>query len=125
MDSTIHLLSQSKISSLVPSFMLVFLSDLFGTALLVFSRKCPCYTLYTLFPSRWSEEGFKFYSGLATSSEACESGCMVMAGYVFSRTPIIVSTFRKKNKVNNDRAYYQNQNATLNQGETTLIENRH
>ena len=45
------------------------------------------------FFSRWSEAGFKFYSDLATSSEAVESGCMVMPGYVFSRTPILVSYF--------------------------------
>lgn len=44
---------------------------------------------------RWSEEGFKFYSGLATSSEACESGCMVMAGYVFSRTPILNPLYKR------------------------------
>lgn len=50
---------------------------------------------------RWSEAGFKFYSSLATSPEACESGSMVMTGYVFSRTPInplykrIVFSFRE------------------------------
>lgn len=44
---------------------------------------------------RWSEASFKFYSSLATSSEACDSGCMVMTGYVFSRTKIINPLYKR------------------------------
>lgn len=38
--------------------------------------------------TRWSVEGFKFYSSLAVSPEAGDSGHMVMPGYVFSNTEI-------------------------------------
>lgn len=38
---------------------------------------------------RWSTDGFKFYSSLALSAEACNSGHMILPGYVFSNTPIL------------------------------------
>ncbi|XP_052816614.1 D-aspartate oxidase-like isoform X2 [Mya arenaria] len=38
--------------------------------------------------TRWSVEGFKFYSSLASSPEAATSGQMIMPGYVFSNTPV-------------------------------------
>ncbi|XP_060563958.1 D-aspartate oxidase-like isoform X2 [Ruditapes philippinarum] len=38
--------------------------------------------------TRWSHEGFNFYSKLAVSPEAAETGHMVMPGYVFSNTEI-------------------------------------
>lgn len=37
---------------------------------------------------RWSVEAFKFYSDLATSPEAADTGHMIMPGYVFSHTEI-------------------------------------
>ena len=38
-------------------------------------------------------EGFKFFSSLAASPESKESGHMVMPGYVFSDTKLVVSLF--------------------------------
>lgn len=37
---------------------------------------------------RWSVDGFRFYSSLAISPEASESGHMILPGYVFSNTPV-------------------------------------
>ncbi|XP_045193020.2 D-aspartate oxidase-like isoform X1 [Mercenaria mercenaria] len=38
--------------------------------------------------TRWSVEGFKFYSSLAVSPESRDTGHMIMPGYVFSNTEI-------------------------------------